>query len=95
MCISFHCNNIVIFFMFTVQLQPSFASSVPFFFSCAAQMDLASDKERPIKMMERVVNLRPDDSRQTLACRCSPSASERREYEASSLNSCTGNEMWN
>lgn len=87
MCISLHCNNIVIFFMFTVQ--PRFLCAI--FFPCAAQMDSASDKERPIKMMERVVNLRPDDSSQTLACRCSPSASERREYEASSLNSCTGN----
>lgn len=45
--------------------------------------------------MERVVNLRPDDSGQTLVCCRSPPASERQEYEAPSLSSCTGNEMWN
>lgn len=46
-------------------------------------------------MMERVANLRPSDSSQTLVHCCSLSASERREYEAPSLSSCTGNEMWN
>lgn len=45
--------------------------------------------------MERVVNLRPAVSRHTLVRCCSPSASERREYEAPSVSSCTGNEMWN
>lgn len=55
----------------------------------------ASDKERPINMMERVVNLQPDDSSQTVVHCCTPSASERREYEAPSLSSCAGNEMWN
>lgn len=65
-------------------------------FHCSAPLcSSADDKEMPINMMERVVNLRPDDSGQTLVHCCSPSASERQEYEAPSLSSCTGNEMWN
>lgn len=54
----------------------------------------AADKERPINMMERVVNLQLDDSGQTLVHCCSPSALERREDEAPSSSSCAGNEMW-
>lgn len=45
--------------------------------------------------MEWLVNLRPDDSGQTLVRCCSPPASEHPQYEAPSLSSCTGNEMWN
>lgn len=33
-------------------------------FGCGAEIDSSSDKERPINMMEGVVNLRPDDSSQ-------------------------------
>lgn len=75
----------VIFFMFTAQPRPL----------AAPPRLLGAIKERAITMMERVLDLRPDDSGQTLACRRSPPASKRREYEASSLSSCTGNEMWN
>lgn len=68
----------------------------PHYWLFSAQLrSSAGNKERPINMMERVVNLRPDDRSQTLVRCCCPSDSEPQEYEAPSSSSCTGNEMWN
>lgn len=87
-----HCNILV----YGAAMAMSSPAPPPLCLFCyVAERDSASDKEKPINMMERIVNLQPDDSSQAGACCCSPSASERREYEASSLSSCTGNEMWN
>lgn len=62
MCISFH-RNIPVYGSAAAMSSP--APPPLCHFCYVAEIDSASDKEKPINMMERVVDLRPDDSSQT------------------------------